>query len=114
VLRKSRVLLYRKMEQKTNIYGTESEFIRALDEFGLPLKEIAKSVKHESAHINEARALGHRADYCIIVEDDGFKPGMKLYNSEIIANKHLIRIISAPETLSPGDISQLKSLGVLA
>lgn len=43
------------MKKKIKIYEDVSKFIEALDQLGLPLKEISKSIEHEEEHLAKLR-----------------------------------------------------------
>jgi hypothetical protein len=92
-------------------YGTRREFIKALIEKGMSETEIIEMVRHEEAHLNKAREIGYKTEYCITEEgNQRYTPGTAVYGK--IRKTHLAEITASPKVLSPDDVSQLRSLGV--
>jgi len=104
------------MSRKVKFYEEISDFRKDLYIFGFPEEEVLDIIKHESAHLNKARELGYRADYCIVFSNPAkciFRPSIHVYKGQNLSDSDLQKIISAVEDPSHRDTEKLSSLWVL-
>ena len=104
------------MSTKVLFYNGIEDFTKELYRLGLPEALVQETIKHESAHLNKARELGYRADYCITFptgDINDFRPAIKIHNSQDLTNEDLSKILSAVNDPSDRDVERLKSLEAL-
>lgn len=104
------------MSSKVLFYHSVEEFKKELYRLRLPMALVEEDVGHETAHLNKARELGYRADYCIVFSDVvklKFRPAIHVYEGQNLTDSDLQKIISVVGDPSDRDTEKLKSLGFL-
>ncbi|MCF7900549.1 hypothetical protein K9K77_03500 [Candidatus Babeliales bacterium] len=104
------------MTARVLFYNGVKDFEKDLYRLGLPKSLVDEHIDHESAHLNKARELGYKADYCITFptgDPNNFRPAIKIHNSQDLTNEDLMKILSAVNDPSDKDIERLKSLEAL-
>jgi len=98
---------------KVLFYKGIKDFTKDLYRLGLSEALVNETIEHETAHLNKARELGYRADYCITFptgDINNFIPAIKIHNSQDLTDEDLKKILSAVNDPSERDEKRLKSL----
>jgi len=105
------------MSAKVLFYQTAKDFEKELYRLGLPELLVNQEVRHETAHLNKAKELGYRADFCITFptgDPNNFRPAIHVYAGQNLSDEDLKKILLAVDNPSDKDEEKLKSLEALA